>query len=85
MAHPDRTPPPTPEAGAVRAAADLVGVLPLAKKLGVADRTVYHWMDGKRVPRVEVLTEIRQHLVEHRQLAGRVIAAIRAVEEGKIT
>ncbi len=84
MAHPDRTPPPSPTAFAVRAAADLLGVIPLANRLDVAERTLYNWMSGKRNPPATLLPELRGILVEHRQKVGELIQAIRAVEDGRI-
>lgn len=69
----------------MRAAGDLLGVGVLAQLLDTSERTVYNWMAGKRVPPPGILPEIRQHLVEHRQRTGELIAAIRAVEDGRIT
>lgn len=85
MAHPERTAPPTPEAAAVRAAGDLLGVGVLAELLGTSERTVYNWMAGKRTPPPGILPEIREHLVKHRQRTADLIGAIRAVEDGRIS
>lgn len=86
MADPDRTTPPTPTAAALRAAADLLGVRPLAiDHLRVKERTLYNWMQGKRTPPDSILREVRQILIVQRQKVGELIGAIRAIEDGRIT
>lgn len=84
MAHPHRSEPPTVTAAALRAASDLIGVIPLADRLDVAQRTLYNWMQGKRTPPPAILGEVHTILVKHRQQVGTLIQAIRAIEDGRI-
>ncbi len=81
MAHPDRSTPPTPTAAALREAADLIGVIPLAEDhLEVKQRTLYNWMQGKRNPPPNILAEVRKILIDHRQKVGDLISQIRELE-----
>jgi len=68
----------------MRAAGDMIGAEKLAQLLDIAPRTIYALMAGKRTVSPGILADTRQLLIEHRQQCATVIAAIRAVEDGRI-
>lgn len=80
----ERTPPPTPRAACVRSAGDLFGVNQLIAELDIGERTFHSWATGKRPVPDGVLPEIRKLLIQRRQELGRLVEAVRAVEQGKL-